>query len=450
MQSDKGKQSRRSSLSPHGKTSRRSSPSSPARGKQARRSHAGEGLAQAKGAPTPGNKDVGKDDRDSLDVLSESDKKVAQSAAGLEQYIALDRPDIGYAVKTALQGMANPNKLMMLRVVRIARYLKANPRLIWHYRYQSVPKTCDTYGDTDFAAKEAQLRSTTGTCDTFGDHTLETCSSTQSVRVLSTGEAEFYAIVKSAASCLHTQAILLGFGIIVEAQVRSDATAGIGIASRHGSGRVKQRKVIDEQILLKKHGTEIGTKYLLGLLAMTLVREADASVWVVATASVTSGAWLSQCVVVLLLCAVIAVLVWLLRKTPAASLQTAATAAPTAAAPTADTPTTTRTAEASPAMFRERRAAAPARTQSAKFLEFMVGDELRLLLRSRRLRTDGNVQMLGERLASHVAAPRLAGHGEFLKFMTCDEMKVLLRSRGLRVNGLKEDLSERLATHAAV
>ena len=99
-----------------------------------------------------------------MELLYETGKKVAQSAAGLEQYIALDRPDIGYSVKTALQGMANPNKLMMLRVVRVARYLKAHPRLTWHFNYQAAPRYCDTYGDADFASKEAQLRSTTAPC----------------------------------------------------------------------------------------------------------------------------------------------------------------------------------------------------------------------------------------------------------------------------------------------
>jgi hypothetical protein len=65
----------------------------------------GLGLEKAKGAPTPGTKDVGKDDRDSMDVLDDAERKIVQSAAGLEQYIALDRPDICDSVKTALQGL---------------------------------------------------------------------------------------------------------------------------------------------------------------------------------------------------------------------------------------------------------------------------------------------------------------------------------------------------------
>ena len=47
--------------------------------------------------------------------------KVAQAAAALEQYIALDRSDITYSAKTALQQMSKPTKLMQLRVVRVAR-----------------------------------------------------------------------------------------------------------------------------------------------------------------------------------------------------------------------------------------------------------------------------------------------------------------------------------------
>ncbi len=82
-----------------------------------------------------------------------------------------------------------------------------------------------------------------------------------------------------------------------------------------------------------------------------------------------------------------------------------------------------------------------------RFLESLDGGELRLLLRARRLKTGGSVQMLGERLDKHVAAT--VGLDEPLKFMTVDELKVLLRSRGLRISGLKQELCERLASHVA-
>ena len=67
-------------------------------------------LGEGKGALTPGGKDIGKDDRNVDCELEYSDTKLVQAAAGLEQYIALDRPDIAYSVKTALQQMLKPTK----------------------------------------------------------------------------------------------------------------------------------------------------------------------------------------------------------------------------------------------------------------------------------------------------------------------------------------------------
>ena len=54
--------------------------------------------------------------------------------------------------------------------------------------------------DADYAARETQLRSTTGVIDLLGQHAVDFCSSTQSVRALSAGEAEFCAIARAGAA----------------------------------------------------------------------------------------------------------------------------------------------------------------------------------------------------------------------------------------------------------
>ena len=109
------------------------------------------------------------------------------------------------------------------------------------------------------------LRSTFGVAEYYGRAPIEFASCAQSVRALSTGEAEFYAITKGSAHSLHSQAILKGFGVTVEAGVLSDASAGIGIASRQGCGRLKhlevkwrcmQEKVSEKSLRLRKHPTE--------------------------------------------------------------------------------------------------------------------------------------------------------------------------------------------------
>ena len=130
--------------------------------------------------------------------------------------------------------------------------------------------------DADFAARETMLRSTSGVAEFDGKAPIEFASSTQSVRALSTCESEFYAITNSSAHSFQSQAILKGFGVKVEALVLSDASAGIGIVSRQGCGRLKhlevmwlwvQEKVLEKALRLKKHPTEtniadLATKHL--------------------------------------------------------------------------------------------------------------------------------------------------------------------------------------------
>ena len=139
-------------------------------------------LSGGKGALTPGGKDIGRDVRGGDCELVYSDAKLVQAAAGLDQHIAFDRPDIAYSVKTAMQQMSKPTKLMQLRVVRVGRYLKNNPRLVWKFPYQQQPKSIDVFVDADLAARETMLRSTSGVAEYCARAPMEFASSTQSVR----------------------------------------------------------------------------------------------------------------------------------------------------------------------------------------------------------------------------------------------------------------------------
>ena len=322
-----------------------------------------------------------------------------------------------------------------------------------------MPKTCDCYGDADFAARETQLRSTTGTADCLGKHTLESSSSTQSVRPLSTGEAEFYAIVTSAASCLHTQAILLGFGVTLQAQVLSGATAGIGIASQQGCGKLKrlevrwlwiQEKVAEQAIVFKKqrgetNGADLGTKYLLlGLLALAFIQKAESTGLVLAGAAavVTSGGtWFSTVFLTCVMGLARLMVGWTCGRRSAARAATRTTAA------TTSSPTTPLATSSVAAAATSTTSAPFDILQAVMFLSFMTMDELRVLLRSRGLPTGGDKQALSERFSRR--AVLRWGQVQFLGFLTVGETKVLLRSRGQLVGGNKTTLSERLERCAA-
>ena len=112
--------------------------------------------------------------------------------------------------------------------------MKYNPRLVWKLPYQQQPKSIDVFVDADFAARETMFRSTSAVAEFYGRSPIEFASSTQSVRALSTGEAEFYVITKGSAHSLHSQPILKGFGVTIEAVVLSDASGGIWVRIERG------------------------------------------------------------------------------------------------------------------------------------------------------------------------------------------------------------------------
>ena len=95
----------------------------------------------------------------------------------------------------------------------------------------------------------------------LGTHCIKTWSSTQDVRALSSGEAEFYALVKCAAQCLGIRSLLRDLGTDLKIHLKTDASAAIGIGMRRGLGTTRhietsqlwiQDLVYDGRITLEK------------------------------------------------------------------------------------------------------------------------------------------------------------------------------------------------------
>ena len=105
---------------------------------------------------------------------------------------------------------------------------------------------------------------------------VKSWSSTQSVIALSTGEAELYAINKTAAQAMGLQSLLQDMGIELAIRVHTDATTGRAIVTRKGLGKVRhiavnelwmQDQVASERVSIHKiknkfNVADILTKYL--------------------------------------------------------------------------------------------------------------------------------------------------------------------------------------------
>ena len=77
----------------------------------------------------------------------------------------------------------------------------------------------------------------------FGSHMLKSWSRTQSVVALSSGEAEYYGLVKGASTGLGMLSMYADFGLQLNLELKCDASAACGIARRKGLGKIRHIEV---------------------------------------------------------------------------------------------------------------------------------------------------------------------------------------------------------------
>ena len=110
----------------------------------------------------------------------------------------------------------------------------------------------------------------------IGKHLVKSWSSTQGPISLSSGEAEFYGVVKASGVALGYQALLRDLGVGLPVRVWTDSTATMGICGRSGLGKLRhvdtrslwvQQRVRDRTLEIRKvHGdinpADLFTKHL--------------------------------------------------------------------------------------------------------------------------------------------------------------------------------------------
>ena len=139
--------------------------------------------------------------------------------------------------------MSKPTKGSWKHLVKLGKYLKAHDRSAYLYRYQALPEGLEVWTDTDYAGCKRSRKSTSGGVVMWGTHLIKSWSTTQSVIALSSGEAEYYGIVKGASVGLGLQSVLRDFEVTCSITIKSDATAAIAIASRRGLSKVRHIEV---------------------------------------------------------------------------------------------------------------------------------------------------------------------------------------------------------------
>ena len=130
-------------------------------------------------------------------------------------YLSQDRSDIRYAVKELSRSMSKPTESDMSRLKRLGKYLAGQPRLVQSFKHQPCTAYLDVWVDTDFAGCLKTRGSTNGGVITIGDHVIKHWSTTQATVALSSGEAEYYGMVKGGSTALGVQSMLADLGCLL-------------------------------------------------------------------------------------------------------------------------------------------------------------------------------------------------------------------------------------------
>eukprot|EP00971_Amphidinium_carterae_P091398 1809486-Amphidinium_carterae.1 len=140
-------------------------------------------------------------------------------------YLSLDRPDLAQTVKCLSRHMQKPTESDWADLKRVGRFTA-----------------------TDYAGDRVNRKSTTGAATFFGPHCLKTQSNLQTTVSLSSGEAEYYGIVKVMSMGFSMKSLLADFGITVGTLVKESMKEGIEIFSDSSAARAfAQRKGLGRQ-----------------------------------------------------------------------------------------------------------------------------------------------------------------------------------------------------------
>ena len=161
-----------------------------------------------------------------------------RAIAARANYLAADRPALQYAAKEVCRWMSAPTDVSRLALKRLGRYLLLHPRLVFRFDFQQADRL-ETHSDTDWAGCLRTRKSTSGGCLLLGRHVLKTWSSTQTSVSLSSGEAEFYGVVRASGIAMGQQSLMRDLGYEMPLRVWTDSSAAMGVCHRQGLGKLR-------------------------------------------------------------------------------------------------------------------------------------------------------------------------------------------------------------------
>lgn len=125
----------------------------------------------------------------------------------------------------------------------LGKYLIGKERYIVEFKFQNDTGVLNVWTDTDYAGCWETRKATSGGIIRNGEHLIKGWSATHKVIATSSGEAEYYGIVRGASEALGTRSFLEDMGIWRRIKLHEDSTAAKGVAEKMGLDRIKHIEV---------------------------------------------------------------------------------------------------------------------------------------------------------------------------------------------------------------
>ena len=134
--------------------------------------------------------------------------------------------------------MSKPTVGGMARLKKMARYLVGAEKVVWRMNQWEINEEprIEVFVDSDWAKAEDR-RSVSGGIAAIGRVAVKHWSRTQATRALSSGEAEYAALVTGCAEGLGIQGLMKDLGVDWKIRIWSDSSAARAIAGRRGLGK---------------------------------------------------------------------------------------------------------------------------------------------------------------------------------------------------------------------
>ena len=152
-------------------------------------------MSGGKSAGTPGTKTTSEQIAADKEMSTDRQRPY-RGVAARSNYLSADRPECQFSAKEICRWMSAPTELGVQALKRLGRFIEGHKRLVFQYDWQSA-KGFDIYSDTDRAGCIRTRKSTSGGCLMLGSHLIKSWSSTQGQISLSSGESEFYGVVRA-------------------------------------------------------------------------------------------------------------------------------------------------------------------------------------------------------------------------------------------------------------